>query len=256
MIGQVPSARRRRCRVRPRPAGVALALALTAVGCGSGTATRDLPPFVTAPDAASMPDLVVARLQVRQYIESGRYAADMATVAAQARDHLERRARAGGRLAIVLDIDETSLSNLPALEANQYSRILGGPCDDLPRGPCGMVRWIKLAQGEPIRPVREMAARARRLGVAVFLVSGRAESMRAATERNLREAGYEWTGLVLQPDDQPRMPSAADFKAPERQRIVDQGYAIVANVGDQVSDLAGGYAERAYKLPNPMYVIP
>jgi len=31
---------------------------------------------------------------------------------------------------------------------------------------------------------------------------------------------------------------------------------IIVNAGDQESDLAGGYAERAYKLPNPFYYIP
>jgi len=30
----------------------------------------------------------------------------------------------------------------------------------------------------------------------------------------------------------------------------------VANVGDQLSDLAGGHAGRDFKLPNPFYHIP
>jgi hypothetical protein len=30
---------------------------------------------------------------------------------------------------------------------------------------------------------------------------------------------------------------------------------IIANLGDQFSDLAGGYAERTFKLPNPFYSI-
>jgi len=32
------------------------------------------------------------------------------------------------------------------------------------------------------------------------------------------------------------------------------GYKIIANVGDQQSDLNGGYSERTYKLPNPIYL--
>jgi hypothetical protein len=28
------------------------------------------------------------------------------------------------------------------------------------------------------------------------------------------------------------------------------------NIGDQMSDLDGGFAERTYKLPNPFYFIP
>ena len=38
--------------------------------------------------------------------------------------------------------------------------------------------------------------------------------------------------------------------------IEAQGYDIVANVGDQYSDLAGGHADRAFKLPNPFYFLP
>jgi hypothetical protein len=37
--------------------------------------------------------------------------------------------------------------------------------------------------------------------------------------------------------------------------ITRRGYRIVVNLGDQRSDLDGGYALRAIKLPNPMYVI-
>jgi acid phosphatase len=50
--------------------------------------------------------------------------------------------------------------------------------------------------------------------------------------------------------------SAADFKAPQRQTIESEGYTIVANMGDQPSDLDGGFAERTYLLPNPFYRIP
>jgi hypothetical protein len=50
--------------------------------------------------------------------------------------------------------------------------------------------------------------------------------------------------------------SAADFKAPQRQAIEQEGYSIVANMGDQPSDLEGGFAERTFLLPNPFYRIP
>ena len=50
--------------------------------------------------------------------------------------------------------------------------------------------------------------------------------------------------------------SAADFKAPQRQAIEREGYTIIANVGDQPSDLEGGFSERTFPLPNPFYRIP
>jgi hypothetical protein len=51
-------------------------------------------------------------------------------------------------------------------------------------------------------------------------------------------------------------PSAADFKAPARQKITERGYTILLSMGDQESDLKGGYAERVFKLPNPVYFLP
>jgi HAD superfamily, subfamily IIIB (Acid phosphatase) len=50
--------------------------------------------------------------------------------------------------------------------------------------------------------------------------------------------------------------SAADFKAPQRRAIQGEGYTVIANLGDQPSDLDGGYAERTFLLPNPFYRIP
>ena len=46
------------------------------------------------------------------------------------------------------------------------------------------------------------------------------------------------------------------FKSGERAALEGQGYRILANVGDQESDLAGGHADRSFKLPNPFYFIP
>ena len=79
--------------------------------------------------------------------------------------------------------------------------------------------------------------------------------MHEATARNLREQGYEWIGLILLPDCA-QFASAVDFKAPERRKIIEHGYTIILNVGDQESDLKGGYAERTFKLPNPVYYLP
>jgi acid phosphatase len=46
------------------------------------------------------------------------------------------------------------------------------------------------------------------------------------------------------------------LRAAERRKIAGQGYTIILNMGDQESDLAGGYAEKTFKLPNPVYFLP
>jgi acid phosphatase len=208
----------------------------------------------TASSVAAAPSLVEAKRHVSAYVESGRYEADITTVAEQARAYVESRVQRGGKLAIVVDVDETALSNLPSLRANDYGFIVPGPCD-LPHGPCGLGAWIRMAQADPIKPVLALIRLARARGVDVFFLTGRPERTRAATEANLRAAGYEWTALILKPDDLTTK-SATDFKAPERKKLLDQGYTIIVNIGDQMSDLDGGFAERTYKLPNPFYFLP
>ena len=50
--------------------------------------------------------------------------------------------------------------------------------------------------------------------------------------------------------------TTVEYKAGTRKHIEDLGYDIVLNVGDQWSDLQGGYADRTLKLPNPTYYLP
>ena len=40
------------------------------------------------------------------------------------------------------------------------------------------------------------------------------------------------------------------------QHIESLGYDIVANFGDQFSDLNGGFADQTFKIPNPTYFLP
>jgi len=60
--------------------------------------------------------------------------------------------------------------------------------------------------------------------------------------------------LVFKPEGDPR--SNAEFKTAERQLFVAEGRKIIANIGDQPSDLAGGSAEKTFKLPNVFYISP
>ena len=46
------------------------------------------------------------------------------------------------------------------------------------------------------------------------------------------------------------------YKSATRAHIESLGYDIVANFGDQDSDLTGGFADRTFKLPNPNYYLP
>lgn len=208
------------------------------------------PAGVSAP--ANLGDL---KRQVTEYKRSGGYDRDVMAVLVTAQQYVERRAPVVSKPAIILDIDETSLSNWPELQANDYGYFDNGPCD-LPAGPCGVRTWELSAQAEAILPTLALFRAAKAKGVSVFFITGRPEAERDATETNLRKVGYDsWTALVMRPAGTSTR-SAADFKAPERAKIAAQGFTIIANVGDQPSDLAGGYGERTFLVPNPFYRVP
>ena len=50
--------------------------------------------------------------------------------------------------------------------------------------------------------------------------------------------------------------SVIPYKTGSRKSVEGEGYKIIVNIGDQWSDLAGGYSERVFKLPNPYYYVP
>ena len=69
--------------------------------------------------------------------------------------------------------------------------------------------------------------------------------------RNLLRAGYArgWR-LVMRPARE--RPGTHDgYKRRARRAITRRGFRILANVGDQHSDLRGGFALRRFKLPEP-----
>ncbi len=196
------------------------------------------------------------------YHDSGHYESDLATVGERAQAYLDRRVpkiRSKARkrcrtqgikpcpkpnLALVLDIDETSLSNYQALAATNFSG-----------ATAALTTSLFAATSPAIDPTLHLFEDARDQNVAVFFITGRPDLdiVRQKTEENLTSAGYsDWTELVLRPSD---ATGTLSYKSAARANIEDEGYRILLNVGDQDSDLKGGYADKAYKLPNPFYFI-
>lgn len=227
-------------------------LALVASGCTPPKARRPAPAKAAAADP--VPNLFEAQGRITEYVTSGRYDADFARVAAAATAWMEERAPKAVRPAIVLDIDETSLSNWQAYRVNHWARILQGDCN-LEKGPCNIRVWQAMGASPALQPTLHLVQRARQLGVAVFFITGRPGELRESTERNLREQGFTFDRVFLLPSDQ-KFASGADFKAPIRRKLEVEGYTILLSMGDQQSDLEGGSAERTFKLPNPVYYLP
>jgi predicted secreted acid phosphatase len=197
------------------------------------------------------------KLQLRDYRYCGGYDADFAKKVAEAKAYVQERASQVERPALVLDIDETSLSNWLEIDQDDFGYIPGGACTLQTGSTCGEQQWELSARAEALKPTLELFNAAKSLGVTVFFITGRQDrfDLRDATALNLKRAGYDgWQDLIMRPVSSPG--SVTEYKSSKRKAIQDQGYRIIVNVGDQQSDLDGGFAEKAFRVPNPFYFIP
>ncbi|CAN1174066.1 Acid phosphatase 1 [Linum perenne] len=155
---------------------------------------------------------------VRSYVTGRAYVSDLEIVSTEAAAFAEGfKLQNDGNDVWVFDIDETLLSNLPYYAQHGYG-------------------------GELLE-----------LGFRIILLTGRSEAQRDVTERNLRVAGFQrWDRLILRGiEDHGKL--ATTYKSEKRTWMLEQGYRIVGNSGDQWSDLlCCPISNRSFKIPNPI----
>lgn len=192
-------------------------------------------------------NLALIKQDLIRYHDSGEYERDIARIVQQAKAYLQSRLAqqpAHKKLAIVLDIDETALSNYPDMLALDFG---------------GSLKEIENAEGKGtdpvIKPTLELYQMAKAHEVAVFFITARREIYRSGTALNLQQVGYQnWDGLYLLPMDY-HQKSVTAYKESVRQKITEQGYDIVLSLSDQNSDLRGRFADKTFKLPDPFYLV-
>jgi len=212
---------------------------------GKATATYDIP---------GVGDDVTATIPS----STSNYAKQMNQIVAGAERYLataKKQAPRGSKPAVVFDVDDTLLNTYDYEVANQFGYDPAINADWVNAGAFpavpGMVGLYKYAQSH---------------GYTVFFITGRPESQRAATEANLASTGYgtiDDSKLFLKQTTTPSYLTCAtascttiEYKSGTRAHIQSQGYDIVADFGDQYSDLTGAAHGQQYKLPNPMYYLP
>ena len=233
----------------------------------------DQAPLALPPDLSEPDNIDFFKKRLLNY-RCAAYENDIAKVLGDARKWVAARAPEVQRPAIVLDIDETSLLNWPRIYRDDYAYFPSFPgegCDFKKVGdPCGDLDWQKSGSAIAIAPTLELYKLARCIDqppscakVEVFFVTGRREIEYKQempsdwTLRNLNERGYvgiERDHLYMR--DKDSTGSVSGHKTAARSDIEGKGFTIIANIGDQTSDLAGGHAELTFKVPNPFYFIP
>jgi hypothetical protein len=211
-----------------------------------------------------------------------------------ARKWVAARAQVVKNAAIVLDIDETSLLNWPRIYTDGYAYFSSLPdqgCASDKAGdqctvpdwhncvftrvgdPCGDLDWQKTGSAVAIGPTLELYKLARCVDqpagcvkVEVFFVTGRRETEYKGemasvwTLRNLKLAGYTDVDRDHLKMRDPKSTGLVSGHKIAARRDIEKNFAIIANVGDQKSDLVGDadgdHAELTFKVPNPFYFIP
>lgn len=166
------------------------------------TALLALVPLATPAEATTPPS-------------KSQWLADVDRALVGASDYVDDRVAEGGTdLAIVLDIDNTSLETY-------YS------------------------PGTATPQVLALAKRARSLGYSVLVATYRSDTRGARAD--LEAAGYTVDAVCGRISGES---GAATTKQRCRARYADAGYTITANIGNRPTDLQGGNYERGFQLPD------
>ena len=189
----------------------------------------------------------------------GAYAREVGDLTAQAGKYLDRRVsqpkRLHGKPALVLDVDDTTLTTY---NYEIYSNFAYDPTVN--------AAFVNSAVFPAVPSMPALVRTASAQGYEIYYLTGRPEAQRSGTRTNLTNAGYATPAddhLFLKDQTLPWLSScapgcsSAQYKALTRAHLEkDLGLDVVASFGDQPSDFTGGYADKTYRLPNPMYYLP
>ena len=262
-----------------------VAVAVSVAGAVAYAATQPAIQTFTPRSADQITNIDVLRQQIRNYYgdplgtgtfaPESNYAREASFVAKQGDLWLNARAHAHGQgqKAILLDVDDTTLATYNYEIASNWAF-----------NPATNGTFVTNQAFPAVPGMVDMVENAAREGYAIFFLTGRGAAQEPATLGNLTsdgvgvDAGYPAPttlndgedGLFTKPAvaDYPAYLQAAcagdpngscttiHYKSATRAHIEALGYDIVANFGDQFSDLEGGHADKTFKLPNPNYFLP
>ncbi|HKD98804.1 MAG TPA: HAD family acid phosphatase [Micromonosporaceae bacterium] len=261
------------------------ALVAVAFAGGVAVAATQQPAIqtITPKTADDITNLDVLRQQIRNYYgdplgtgvfaPDSNYADEAAKVAAKGGQWLSTRSHFDGIPAIILDVDDTTLATY------NYEIFSNWAFNPTTNG-----QFVTNQQFPAVPGMVDMANAAAAQGYAIIFLTGRGAAQEPATLGNLTsdgigvDAGYPTPttlndgedGLFTKPapanyppylqaacaGDPNGVCTTIHYKSATREHIESLGYDIVANFGDQFSDLNGGFADRTFKMPNPNYFLP
>ena len=160
--------------------------------------------------------------------------------------------------AVVFDVDDTTLWTY-----DMEDGAMGFAFD-----PALQDAWVKGKRFAAVPAMVKLEKKVKKAGCTVVGLTGRTKDQGRATLKNLEKVGYRGftkKDFFFKPKAGKKFPkylkckscSTVQFKAGTRKYLEKKRhFHIVANLGDQFSDLKGGHAKKKIKLPNPTYYLP
>ncbi len=124
-------------------------------------------------------------------------------------------------LAIILDIDETVLDNIP-YQAAAIKGDFGYPVQ--------WAEWMEKADAEPLAGVVSFLQKASDLGVEIFYVSNRKETFKEATIRNLKDKQLPFA------DTDHVLLRQSSTEKESRRALIKEKFEVIMLVGDNLGD--------------------
>lgn len=143
---------------------------------------------------------------------------------------------------VVLDIDETTMSNWGCLDAANFEL-------------SGLATCVVTSRSVAFPGAKSFIKHARAKHVAIAFITGAPQAVCALRQKNLIAQGIKKPFTLTCRPASDTTDSVIPYKSGARKALQKKGATIVLNVGDQQSDLSGGAARKTYKLPNPIYTI-
>jgi 5'-nucleotidase (lipoprotein e(P4) family) len=196
-------------------------------------------------------------LQIRWVRVSAEYEALVRQAFRVAEAHVEReaRSRAAGTWGVVLDADETVISNLTQQVEQQGKKY----------DPDAWTAWVKRRQATALPGAKAFLAHVHELGGRIVIVTNRRAAVCDDTKAVFAAQGLVYDEMLCRTDAEdknPRFDAVAKGTPPSTLGPL----AIVAFLGDNIKDFPGlsqaiqgqdaAYADvgtRFFVLPNPMY---
>jgi len=194
---------------------------------------------------SKLENLSFTKEKIRIYYESGQYQKEMETIINNAIKEINKlNIKNAPNSIAIFDIDETALDNYPHLKEVDYAYIKNL-----------WNEWLMSGKSIAIPEVKNFYDFLISKKIKVIFITGRDNEFYDATHKNLKQVGYTIFDTLITRSDFYKHKKALEYKSKMREELVNKGYHIIANIGDQWSDLEGGNSGIKIKLPNYLYYI-